>query len=72
MNTALSMPVPLAVVGGGAADQRGETRLHRGLFARMCELPDHDPVLRMTRIVGICGGFTTFPTCSAKIVTPLP
>ena len=25
----------------------------------------------MTRIVGICGGFRAFPTCSAEIVTPL-
>ena len=43
-----------------------------GLFARTFGLPDHNPVLRNALIVGICGGFTTFPTCSAEIVTLLP
>ena len=69
MNASLSMPMLLAVAGGGAADQRGGTLFHRGLFARMLELPDHYPLLRMVLNVGICGGFTTFSTFSAEIVT---
>ena len=47
-------------------------RVFIGLCARMFKLPDHYSVLRMVLIVGICDGFTTFPTCSAKIVTLLP
>ena len=71
MNASLSMPMLLAVADGGAADQRGGTLLHRGLFAPIFELPDHYPLLRMVLNVGICGGFTTFSTLSAEIVTLL-
>ena len=69
MNASLSMPMLLAVADGGAADQRGGTLFHRGLFAPIFELPDHYPLLRMVLNVGICGGFTTFSTFSAEIVT---
>lgn len=42
-----------------------------GLFARLFEAPDHNPVLRVALTVGICGGFTTFSTFSAETVTLL-
>ena len=42
-----------------------------GLFARLFDAPDHNAVLRAALTVGICGGFTTFSTFSADVVTLL-
>jgi CrcB protein len=33
-----------------------------GLFAKLFDAPDHQPLLRLALIVGVCGGFTTFST----------
>ncbi len=42
-----------------------------GYFSRIFPTPDHDPVLRLALITGLCGGFTTFSALSAETVTLL-
>ena len=39
------------------------------VFARVLSTPDSSPVWRAALTVGLCGGFTTFSTFSAELVT---
>lgn len=40
-----------------------------GVFARLFGGTDGDPVVRLALTTGLCGGFTTFSTMSAEVVT---
>jgi CrcB protein len=40
-----------------------------GLFARWLSAPALDPAWRIAVTVGFCGGFTTFSTFSAELIT---